>query len=328
MPTKIATFLNLAGDDGEVSKRVAEFRRGLGPMTNLTFDPQHGGKGMDKIVDYNTYKGKANALAANNPDIYLCSCWPTLRALDDACNPATSIVFAGLLDLTPDPVAHIKLLTNKNVFGFIDYGTNLCALWPPCLSRIAPAVKRAAVVYDMTSMRPNADLAYNAINAAKGSLKGTKQSDLDKIDIYSQNLKQVIKDFANCTGPFAGGGPCTPGGLIVAGGTPMATIRKTDTLIKAANANSLPAVYSNRTYVDDGGLISIGTYTPDLYLKAGDYAKQILSGTPPKTKIDITQIGNAAVFETAINLTTAAPLGLSATANAIPADYIVPAPPP
>jgi len=46
MPTKIATFLNLAGDDGEVSKRVAEFRRGLGPMTNLTFDPQHGGKGM------------------------------------------------------------------------------------------------------------------------------------------------------------------------------------------------------------------------------------------------------------------------------------------
>jgi putative ABC transport system substrate-binding protein len=109
----------------------------------------------------------------------------------------------------------------------------------------------------------------------------------------------------------------------------MATIRKK--IIKAAADNSLPAIYANRMYVKDGGLISRGTYTPNLYLKAGDYAKQILDGTTtPTPVIDITQTGkdpnHPAVFETAINLKTAKALGpdILANAEAIPADFVIP----
>jgi putative ABC transport system substrate-binding protein len=103
----------------------------------------------------------------------------------------------------------------------------------------------------------------------------------------------------------------------------MATIRKT--IIPAAAASKLPAVYGNRLYVFDGGLISRGTYIPNLYLCAGNCAKQILNGTPPAQAIDISQTGDNAVFETVINLNTAKALGgnILMNAKAIPADLVI-----
>jgi ABC-type uncharacterized transport system substrate-binding protein len=151
----------------------------------------------------------------------------------------------------------------------------------------------------------NKDAAYMAIDAAKGNLT------LSKIDVRSGTLANDIANFATA----AGG----PGGLIVASGTPMATIRKT--IIPA----KLPAVYGNRLYVFDGGLISRGTYMPNLYLYAGNCAKQILKGTPPAQTIDISQTGDDAVFETVINLNTAKALGgnILTNAKAIPADLVI-----
>jgi ABC-type uncharacterized transport system substrate-binding protein len=309
----IGMFMNLAEDDGEISTRRDAFLQGLGPMSNLTIAMRFGGDGGGRIVDYTTYPMKANALAKLDPDLYVCSCWPTLRALLNAT--IKPIVFAGLVDLTANPASHY----DTNVFGFIDYGTNLCAQWPAYLSQIAPIVTRAAVVYDVHSGLPQVDAVYDAIDAAKGALT------LGKIDVRSTTLANDIQDFANCAGAFANsisGSPCSPGGLIVPAGTPMATIRKT--IIKAAADNNLPAIYANRLYVIDGGLISRGTYTPNLYLKAGDYAKQILKGTPPKQQIDMTQTGKDAVFET-VKLNTAKALGgnILTNAMAMAADLVI-----
>jgi ABC-type uncharacterized transport system substrate-binding protein len=175
---------------------------------------------------------------------------------------------------------------------------------------------RAAVVYDVNSPpspRPDAGLVYAAIDAAKGSLTLSKQ------DVRSATLANDIATFATARGG--------PGGLIVAAGTPMATIRKT--IIPAAASANLPAVYGNRLYVFDGGLISRGAYTPNLYLYAGNCAKQIMNGTPPPQAIDISQTGNdpckPAVFETVINLNTAKALGgnIPANAKAISADLVI-----
>jgi hypothetical protein len=239
--------------------------------------------------------------------------------------PLFIFVFAGVADPTPDPAAHFKEpnVEGSNVFGFIDYGANLCAQWPAYLRQIAPDVTRAAVIYDVNSTRPNRDLVYMAIEAAKGNLK------LSKIDVRSKTLENDIQDFAKCTGAFADQGPCGPAGLIIPAFTPMGVVRT------KIIPSSLPAVYGNRLYAIHGGLISRGTNTPNLYVYAGHYANQILNGTPPTQPIDISQTGKdpnkPPVFETVINLNTAKALGGNILANetsmASQADLVIEAEP-
>ncbi|SRR6266566_327990 len=304
----IGMFMNVAEDDREMAGRRDAFLQGLGPVSNLRIAMRFGG------ADYLSYPMKAGALAKRTPapDLYFCSCWPTLRALLDVRDPRTPIVFAGVADVTPDPAANYEL---PNVFGFIDYGANLCAQWPEYLRQIAPSVTRAAVIYDVNdSTQPQRvrDLMFMAIDAAKGNLS------LSKIDVRSATLEQDIQDFASS-------GPRSTAGLIVPALTPVGVARK------KIIPSHLPAVYGNRLYAIDGGLISRGTNTPNLYLYAGHYANQILNGTPPPRPIDISQTGKdpnkLPIFETVINLHTANTLGgdilAKAMSMALQADLVI-----
>ena len=305
----IGMFMNLAEDDREVSNRRDLFLQGLGPMGDLRIAMRFGGERGGHIVDYGTYRKKADDLAKLNPDLYICSCWPTLRALLDRRVKSTPIVFAGLAHTYPTTAYE------DNVFGFVDYGANLCVQWPAYLSLIAPDLKRAAVVYDVNppgDIVKNKDYVYNIIDGAKGNLA------LEVIDVRPDDkVEDAIKKFAN-------GGP---GGLIVPASTPMGTIRHR--IIPAAACNKLPAIYGNRLYAIHGGLISRGALTTNLYFYAGNYAKQILNGMTPTPAIDLTQTGKypnkPALFETVINLNVAKALGGNILTNAktIPADLAI-----
>jgi putative tryptophan/tyrosine transport system substrate-binding protein len=300
----------------------------LGSISNLKIAMQFGG--ADYGVSLANYRQKAQDLVNTNPDLILCTCWPTLRTVLDARHvttpPAlpTPIVFAGVIDLTPNPAGNPNYQpSGNNVFGFIDHGTNLCMKWPGLLRQIA-GVTRAAVIYDANSDLDGREFSYTAINAAWQALPPGPLGPLpplSKINVRSLD----IQDFANCTGQFATSGPCVPGGLIIPAGVPMTVFRQQ--IIQQAKLNKLPAVYANRLYAMDGGLISMGTNTPNLYVKAGQYANQILNGTRPAQPIDVSQTGNNAKFETVINLDTAWDLGdlifTNAKSTASQADVVI-----
>jgi putative tryptophan/tyrosine transport system substrate-binding protein len=320
----IGMFINLAEDDPEVSTRRDAFLQGLGSFNDLHVAMRFGGgkyrKNDTDTADTN-YLDIAGQLANLTPDLYICTCWPTLRSLLTVRDPNTPIVFAGLVDLTMDPTGsggHFNIPDN-NLYGFVDYGTNLCDQWSGYLTMIAPIVKRAAVVYNANDNRPGQgqDFAYNEIVKNAGPLTPYK------IDVRSKTLADDIKAFASCTGPFAAPGlPCTPGGLIVPAGSPTAAVRKT--IIQAAKDNKLPAVYANRIYAFDGGLLSRGPNSSTLYLYAGHYANQILNKTPPTTnKIDISQTGDKPIFETVINLDTAAAINLTVNPTLLKAADVI-----
>jgi len=74
-----------------------------------------------------------------------------------------------------------------------------------------------------------------------------------------------------------------------------------------AAAARLPTMFSNRDYVDSGGLISYGTISTDLWRRAGDYVDKILRGARPG---DL-PIEQPTKFNLVINLTTAKALGLT-----------------
>ena len=69
------------------------------------------------------------------------------------------------------------------------------------------------------------------------------------------------------------------GSLIVTGANLANTHRKL--IITLAARNKLPAVYTNRFYVVDGGLISYGADPVDQYRRAASYVDRILKGEKP-----------------------------------------------
>jgi putative ABC transport system substrate-binding protein len=77
-------------------------------------------------------------------------------------------------------------------------------------------------------------------------------------------------------------------------------------LIALAARYHLPAIYEFKAYVQDGGLMSYGPSTPDMYRRAASYVDKILKGANPG---DL-PIERPSTFEFVINLKTATALGL------------------
>ena len=83
--------------------------------------------------------------------------------------------------------------------------------------------------------------------------------------------------------------------------------RHRDLIITLAARHKLPAVYSERSFVAAGGLVSYGTDYIDQYRKAAGYVDRILKGEKPA---DL-PVQTPTKYELAINLKTAKALGLT-----------------
>jgi putative tryptophan/tyrosine transport system substrate-binding protein len=77
-------------------------------------------------------------------------------------------------------------------------------------------------------------------------------------------------------------------------------------IIALAAQHRLPAVYDQRRFVADGGLISYGIDNADLFWRAAAYVDRILKGEKPA---DL-PVQTPTKFELVINLKTAKALGL------------------
>ena len=96
-----------------------------------------------------------------------------------------------------------------------------------------------------------------------------------------------------------------PDGLFVAPDSWYSTRRPQ--LVALAAKHAIPAIYSVRDYVDDGGLISYGPSITDMFYRVGVLSGRILAGRKP-VELPVEQVGK---FELVINNGTARVLGLT-----------------
>jgi putative ABC transport system substrate-binding protein len=93
---------------------------------------------------------------------------------------------------------------------------------------------------------------------------------------------------------------------IVIGG-PRRFFAERKQIVELAGKYRLPAIYSEKSFVDAGGLMSYGADTGDLYRRAAVYVDKILKGAKPA---DL-PVQQATKFEFIINLKAAKQIGLT-----------------
>jgi len=98
------------------------------------------------------------------------------------------------------------------------------------------------------------------------------------------------------------------------------TIGQSKSIVQFAEANRIPAIYEQKSFVDAGGLMAYGIDMSDQYRRAAFYVDRILKGAKPA---DL-PVEQPSKFEFVINLKTAKTLGVTIPASVLTrADQVV-----
>jgi putative tryptophan/tyrosine transport system substrate-binding protein len=283
---RIAVLVGLAEDDAEMKARLAGFRQGLEKRGWL--------EGRNVRIDYRFGATFAQApvlakeLVSLQPDVLLAQ-GPGIAAAIQRETRTIPIVFAGSND--PIGAGFIASLARPggNMTGLLMYEEGVTGKWLQMLKEIAPRVSRAAII---VSPGNTFALYLRAAEAMASSL--AIELVLTPVE-NAADIARVIETFARVPN----------GGLILP--VDARTTEYRALIIALAARHQLPAVYSDRVFVVDGGLMFYGINFVDVYRQAASYVDRILRGDKPA---DL-PVRAPTMFETVINLRTAKTLGLT-----------------
>ena len=285
---RIGVFMLLAAEDAVAKARIATFQQSLRQLgwidgKNLQIDHRWSTGDSDQV------RKDAADLVALAPDVLLATGSPPVAALQQATR-TVPIVFvlvsdpvgAGFVDSLPRP--------GGNATGFINFEYVMSAKWLELLKQIAPGLTRVAVLRDP------------AIAAGAGQL-GAMQSVAPSLGVELSPIG--VRDPGEIERAVAAFARSPNGGLILTASA-LAPVRR-DLIITLAARHRLPAVYYERYFALDGGLISYGPDQIDQYRRAAGYVDRILKGETPANL----PVQAPTKYELVVNLKTAKELGLT-----------------
>ena len=231
----------------------------------------------------------AAELAALAPDVILAHGASTVGPLLQATR-TVPIVFPAVGDPVAAGFVDSLARPGGNATGFMSYEYSIAGKWLELLKQIAPGVMRVAVLRDPTIAGGIGQFA--AIQAVAPSL-GVEVSPLNVRD--AGEIERAVTAFAR-----------SPNGGLIVTGSGLAQLHR-DLIVTLAARHKLPAVYSERSFVAAGGLISYGPDFLDQSRRAAGYVDRILKGEKPA---DL-PVQAPTKYELVINLKTAKALGLT-----------------
>ncbi len=149
----------------------------------------------------------------------------------------------------------------SNATGFMLFEYTMGEKWLELRKEIAPNLTRVAVLRDPAN--PSQTAQFGAMRAVAPALR------VEIIPVNVRDASEIergVTDFA-CSGN---------GGLIPTSGA--LALRHRDLIITLAARHKLPAIYWERFFVTNGGLMSYGPDLIDNYRRAAGYVDRILKG--------------------------------------------------
>jgi putative ABC transport system substrate-binding protein len=275
-------FLN-GGTPDASARLTAAFRKGLGETGYV--------EGQNVTVEYHWLEGKYDRLPALVADLVRrqVAVIATPGVVASLAAKAATATIPIVFGVPGDPV-QLGLVASLARPGGNATGINWFAR--------EVAAKRLRLLHDLVPKAVRIAVLVNPANAssAEATLREVQEA-APTIGLQIQILKATtIGEIDAVFGTLAGE---RPGALFVAGDQ-FFTGRRGQFAILTAR-DRIPAAYSQREYVEVGGLMSYGTDAADMYRQVGVYTGSILKGAP---------VQQSTKFEFVINLQTARALGV------------------
>jgi putative ABC transport system substrate-binding protein len=285
----IGVLTGFSENDREAQRRVTAF---LGRLRELGWTD-----GRNVRIDYRWGAGDASRIRAYAaelvrlaPDVILVNSSSVLRPLQQESS-SIPIVFVQVGDPVVSGFVASLAHPGGNITGFTPTEASMGGKLLEVLKEVAPGTNVVTIILSSTPAPGNAAMsrAAEAVAPALG-VRLTMSQVRDGTEI-----ERAVQDFAQQLN----------GGLVVLA-DPVTNLHR-KLIISLAVQHRLPAVYSYRYFVTDGGLISYGIDPADPYRQAASYIHRILMGEKPA---DL-PVQQPTKFELVINLKTAKTIDLT-----------------
>jgi putative tryptophan/tyrosine transport system substrate-binding protein len=287
-PVRVRTVGVLMGfaNDAEAKARVEAFEQGLERVGWSV--------GQNLRIEYRYAEGdsvRMQALAKElvdlKPDCILGHSTPVVTAL---MHPTRTIpiVFVSVSDPVGSGFVASVARPAGNMTGFTIFPATITGKYLSILREMMPQLARVAILY-------NADQA--------GSFFLSPFADAAE-EFKVQPITAQVRNPAEIESAIAKLGSQPRSGLIVIPDNFTSVHRQL--IISLAAQFRIPAIYPYRYFADEGGLLSYGVDTLDLFRRASEYVSRILRGADPA---DL-PVQAPTKFELVINLKTAKALGI------------------
>jgi putative ABC transport system substrate-binding protein len=275
--------------DPEAKGRIAALRQGLEALgwiegRNIRIDYRFAGGDADRIRTY------AAELVNSAPDVIVANSSPVTAALKRVTNTIPVV-----LAVVNDPVGQgfVASLAHPggNITGFSLLEFEIVGKWAGLLKEIAPDTRRTMLLFNPTT----APFYVQIVDKLQsGSPKFVTELSGAPVNERGE-IESAIEAFAR-----------EPGGSLIAGADAFVVANR-GLIIGLAERYRLPAIYQFRQFAADGGLMSHGADTADIFRRSATYVDRILKGEKPA---DL-PVQQPTKFELVINLKTAKALGLT-----------------
>jgi putative tryptophan/tyrosine transport system substrate-binding protein len=265
-----------------------EYRRGmreLGYIEGRTVETEY----LYADGYFDRLPGLADRLVDHKVDLIVTASTPASLAAKRA-TATIPVVFAASSDPISTGVVASLAHPGGNVTGLSLMASDLSAKRLELIHTLVPRLGRIAVLWD--SSNPGMALRAKETRAAAEQANivffDAGAQDLDGLEaMFSELAKQKPLAVVVTTEPF--------------------TQKHRTRILDFMARNGIPAMYEEVRFVEDGGLMSYGPSTNDLFRRSAIYVDKILKGTKPA---DL-PVEQPTKFELAINLATAKALGIS-----------------
>jgi putative tryptophan/tyrosine transport system substrate-binding protein len=285
-PTRrIGVLMSLEESEPEGQARIKAFLQGLQGTQgrNLQIEYRWGGGSLDRIRTY------AADLVRLSPEVIVGNATAVVDALHLATNSIPIV-----LVLSNDPIGHGHISSyvrpGGNITGFTFLEVSLIGKWLELLKQVAPDTRRAALLFN-----PELTSYHEEFLRSSEPMQRAAAIMLQRKPVHdSADLERVIHEVAG-----------EPGGSLIFSSDPV-IVSNLRLVARLSEQLRVPAVSIYRQYVVDGGLMSYGPDTADIFRRSASYVDRILKGEKPA---DL-PVQAPTIYNFVINLQAAKALGI------------------